>query len=107
MLDHRLQHRERARLEVRAQVFDGPGERRRTRESAPRENAADFVFRIRGRLYPPEQLQHVPIVDESKAVALIAAAARPSLFAVEVERPSQNQPMHAAACRGELAAALD
>ena len=72
MLEGRLHHRQRAGFEGGTMVFDGADERRGRSEAVLRQVSSELKFGIHRRLDAPEQLQHVSIISEDYAVALIA-----------------------------------
>src|SRR5438876_7803390 len=77
MLDDGLDDAERTRFERLPVVLERAVQCRGLGEPAFGEEAADLEFRVRPRFDSPEQLQHVGVIEEHDAVALIAAAAGP------------------------------
>src|SRR5262249_9650787 len=75
-----LHHGQRARVEPGTLVLERAGNGWRTRKSLLGQKAADLEVRVDAGLDAPEQLQHVAIVQERQAVALIAAPACPPSF---------------------------
>ena len=81
MVDDRLHDGQRRRDRPGPVVLERADERRRSREPARGERAADLEFRIRSRLDPPEQLQHASCpgrADRQPAVRLRGCSSRPA-----------------------------
>ena len=75
---------------------------RRSREPPLGQEPPDLELRVLAGLDPAEQLQHVPVVDERQAVALIAAASRPFPLGRQLDRGANPRAAQAAARRGDL-----